>query len=130
MTKRIVVTGIGATTPLGGTARETWQNLLAGVSGARTLEYEWVAKHQLPVTFAAQAAVPSADVLERVETKRLDPSSQFALIAGREAWQDAGAPEVDPERLASTGPPASAVCGRSSTRTTRCASAVRAGCCP
>ena len=100
MTKRIVVTGIGATTPLGGTAKETWQNLLAGVSGARTLEYAWVAEHQLPVTFAAQAAVPSADVLERVETKRLDPSSQFALIAGREAWQDAGAPDVEPERLA------------------------------
>ncbi|MGC5169957.1 beta-ketoacyl-[acyl-carrier-protein] synthase family protein [Microbacterium sp. DT81.1] len=100
MTKRIVVTGIGATTPLGGTAQETWQNLLAGASGARTLEYEWVARHQLPVTFAASAAVPSADVLERVETKRLDPSSQFALIAGRAAWQDAGAPEVEPERLA------------------------------
>ncbi|HWI30533.1 MAG TPA: beta-ketoacyl-ACP synthase II [Microbacterium sp.] len=100
MSKRIVVTGIGASSPVGGTARESWQNLLAGVSGARTLEYDWVGENELPVTFAAQAAVSPADVLERFETKRLDPSSQFALVAGREAWQDAGAPEVEPERLA------------------------------
>src|SRR5262249_41960402 len=45
------------------------------------------------------AAVPAADVLTRVETKRIDPSSQFALISAREAWADAGSPEVEPERL-------------------------------
>ncbi|WP_460945091.1 beta-ketoacyl-[acyl-carrier-protein] synthase family protein [Okibacterium endophyticum] len=99
MTRRIVVTGIGASSPLGGTATESWENLLAGASGARSLEQPWVAKHELPVTFAATAAVPAADVLERVETKRLDPSSQFALIAAREAWADAGSPEVEPERM-------------------------------
>lgn len=98
--KRIVVTGIGATSPIGGTAPESWQNLLAGVSGARPLEQDWVSTFDLPVTFAAQAAVSATDVLERVQTKRLDPSSQFALIAGREAWADAGSPEVDPDRLA------------------------------
>lgn len=98
--KRIVVTGIGATSPIGGTAPESWQNLLAGASGARPLEQDWVTAFDLPVTFAAQAAVSAADVLERVQTKRLDPSSQFALIAGREAWADAGSPEVDPDRLA------------------------------
>ncbi|WP_374946820.1 beta-ketoacyl-[acyl-carrier-protein] synthase family protein [Agreia sp.] len=97
--KRIVVTGIGATSPLGGTARETWAALLAGVSGATTLEQEWVAKWEIPVTFAAQAKVPSSEVLERIETKRLDPSSQFALTAAREAWADAGSPEVVPERF-------------------------------
>ncbi|MBM7504694.1 beta-ketoacyl-[acyl-carrier-protein] synthase family protein [Agromyces aurantiacus] len=100
MTKKIVITGIGATTPIGGTARDSWKALLAGESGARSLEHEWVAKYELPVTFAATAKVPAADVLERHEVKRLDPSSQFALIAGREAWADAGAPEVAPERLA------------------------------
>ncbi len=99
MTKTIVVTGIGATSPLGGTAEETWQALLAGQSGARPLEQEWVAKWDIPITFAAQAKVPSAEVLERIETKRLDPSSQFALTAAREAWADAGAPEVEPERF-------------------------------
>ncbi|MBF4569048.1 beta-ketoacyl-[acyl-carrier-protein] synthase family protein [Plantibacter sp. VKM Ac-2880] len=98
-TKRIVITGIGATTPLGGNATDSWDNLLAGKSGASRLEQPWAEELELPVRFAAQAAVPSADVLDRREVKRLDPSSQFALIAAREAWQDAGAPEVDPERL-------------------------------
>jgi 3-oxoacyl-[acyl-carrier-protein] synthase II len=99
-TKKIVVTGIGTTSPLAGTAPETWAAILAGSSGARPLLQDWVAQLELPITFAAQAAVPAADILERVETKRLDPSSQFALIAGREAWADAGSPEVDPGRLA------------------------------
>ena len=100
MTKKIVITGIGATSPLGGTARESWANLLAGESGARTIEQDWVEKYDLPVTFAANARVSPADVLERHELKRLDPSSQFALIAGREAWADAGAPDVPSDRLA------------------------------
>lgn len=99
MTKKIVITGLGATTPLGGTMASTWDALLAGESGARTIEAEWVEQYELPVTFAAQARVAAADVLERVETKRLDPSSQFALIAGREAWADAGLTELAPERL-------------------------------
>src|SRR5215218_5840425 len=100
MTKKIVITGIGATSPIGGTARDSWNALLAGESGARPLEQEWVSELQLPVTFAATAKVPTSSILERHEVKRLDPSSQFALIAGREAWADAGAPEVAPERLA------------------------------
>lgn len=95
----IVVTGIGATSPLGGTARESWSALLAGESGARSLEQPWVAEHELPVTFAAQAKVRPEEVLERQEVKRLDPSAQFALIAAREAWTDAGAPDIVPERI-------------------------------
>jgi 3-oxoacyl-[acyl-carrier-protein] synthase II len=97
--QRVVVTGLGATTPLGGTATETWEALLAGRSGARTMDFDWVSKYELPVTFAAMIATKPEEVLTRVETRRLDPSSQYALIAAREAWADAGAPEVDPERL-------------------------------
>jgi len=96
---RIVVTGIGASSPIGGTAPESWSALLGGASGARTLEYDWVEQYNLPVTFAAQAAVRPDTVLERPIAKRLDPSSQFALVAAMEAWADAGIPEVDPERL-------------------------------
>ncbi|MCR2811801.1 MULTISPECIES: beta-ketoacyl-[acyl-carrier-protein] synthase family protein [Microbacterium] len=96
---RIVVTGIGASSPIGGTAPESWSALLAGASGARTLEYDWVEKYQLPVTFAAQAAVRPDTVLARPVAKRLDPASQFAMVAAMEAWADAGEPEVDPERL-------------------------------
>ena len=98
--RRVVVTGIGATTPLAGNATESWKSLLEGKSGISTLEQEWVARHELPVTFAAQAKVLASEVLTPQEAKRLDPSSQFALISAREAWADAGEPEVEPERLA------------------------------
>jgi len=97
---RVVVTGLGATTPVGGTVPETWEAILAGRSGARTMDFDWVAKYELPVTFVAQIHTPPDQVLAKVETRRLDPSSQYALIAAREAWADAGAPELDPERLA------------------------------
>jgi len=96
---RIVVTGIGASSPIGGTAPESWSALLGGASGTRTLEYDWVEQYNLPVTFAAQAAVRPDTILERPIAKRLDPSSQFALVAAMEAWADAGSPEVDPDRL-------------------------------
>ncbi|RAZ34609.1 beta-ketoacyl synthase [Microbacterium sp. SMR1] len=98
-TPRIVVTGIGASSPLGGTAPESWEGLLAGRSGTRTLEHEWVEKYQIPVHFAAEAIVRPDTVLERPVSKRLDPASQFAMVAAMEAWADAGSPEVDPERL-------------------------------
>jgi 3-oxoacyl-[acyl-carrier-protein] synthase II len=100
LTQKIVVTGVGATTPLGGDARSTWKALLAGESGISTIDKDWVAQYELPVTFAGQAKVNAAEVLTPQEIKRLDPSSQFALIAAREAWADAGTPDVAPERLA------------------------------
>jgi 3-oxoacyl-[acyl-carrier-protein] synthase II len=99
-TSRVVVTGLGATTPLGGDVPTTWQAALDGSSGARTLTQDWVAEHDLPVTFAASLAVPASEVLTRVEVRRLDPSGQYALIAARQAWADAGAPEVDGDRMA------------------------------
>ncbi|WP_293696888.1 beta-ketoacyl synthase [uncultured Agrococcus sp.] len=99
MTEKIVITGIGASSPLGGTARESWDALLRGESGAATLEHEWVAEYDLPVHFAAEAAVRPDTVLERPKAKRLDPSSQFAVVSAIEAWEDAGAPEVESERL-------------------------------
>ena len=98
--KRVVVTGIGATTPLAGDANASWQALLAGKSGISTLEQNWVAQYEIPVTFAGQAKISALDILTPQEAKRLDPSSQFALISAREAWADAGEPEVEPERLA------------------------------
>ncbi len=98
-TTRVVVTGLGATTPLGGTVPETWEGILAGRSGARPLTQDWVAKYDLPVTFAASVRTPPGDVLPKVEIRRQDPNAQYALIASREAWADAGAPEVEPERL-------------------------------
>jgi len=96
-TRRVVVTGIGATTPLGGDVRTTWSALLAGTSGVRLLTEDWA--QLIPVHFAARVAVEPSEQMERVEIRRLDRSEQFALIASREAWRDAGSPEMDKERL-------------------------------
>jgi len=95
----IVVTGIGATSCLGGNVRDTWDALLRGESGIRPLTEEWVQQHELPVTFAGRVKVPAAEVLERIEIKRLDPSAQLAVIAAREAWADAGEPDDPKERI-------------------------------
>src|SRR6476646_8334765 len=95
----VVVTGIGATTPIGGTAPETWQAMLDGISGVKTLDDPWVDKYDLPVRINAPLKVEPDQVLARVEARRLDRCQQVALVAAREAWADAGAPELDPERL-------------------------------
>jgi len=96
--RRVVVTGLGATTPLGADVDSTWKAILAGQSGVRLLTEDW--RELLPVHFAARVATEPADQMERVEMRRLDRSEQFALIASREAWKDAGSPdEIDKERL-------------------------------
>jgi len=96
--RRVVVTGLGVTTPIGGDVATTWSALLAGQSGVRLLTEDW--RDLLPVHFAARVAIEPADQMERVEMRRLDRSEQFALIASREAWKDAGSPdEIDKERL-------------------------------
>jgi 3-oxoacyl-[acyl-carrier-protein] synthase II len=97
MKRRVVVTGLGATTPLGADVDSTWRALIAGKSGVRLLTEEW--RELLPVHFAARVHTEPVDQMERVEMRRLDRSEQFALIASREAWKDAGSPDVDKERL-------------------------------
>ncbi len=95
--QRVVVTGLGATTPLGGDVASTWAAMLAGQSGVKVLTEDWV--DTLPVHIAARVAVEPSEVLPVPMIKRTDRSGQFALIAAREAWADAGSPEVDPERI-------------------------------
>lgn len=95
--RNVVVTGLGATTSLGGTAPETWEGMLAGRSGVTSLGEEYV---DHPSRIAAQAAVDPSEVMDRVQMRKLDRSEQFALIAAREAIADAGGvDEVDPDRL-------------------------------
>jgi 3-oxoacyl-[acyl-carrier-protein] synthase II len=104
----VVVTGLGATTPLGGDVASTWEALLAGRSGVRRIddaEHEWVERHQLPVKIAAPLAVAPTEVLPRVQARRLDRCEQVALVAAKEAWAQAGLGDrddmqVEPERLA------------------------------
>ena len=94
---QVVVTGLGVTTPVGGDVPSTWASLLAGHSGARRLPEDWAP--DLPVQIAAPAAVDPATVLDRVQARRLDRCEQLAIVAAREAWADAGKPDVAPERL-------------------------------
>ncbi|MEV5820933.1 beta-ketoacyl-ACP synthase II [Micromonospora harpali] len=96
----VVVTGLGATTPLGGDVASTWDAMLAGRSGVGPLTQEWAA--QLPVRIAAQLAVDPSEVLDRVKMRRLDRSEAIAIIAARQAWADAGlaGSGLDGERLA------------------------------
>jgi 3-oxoacyl-[acyl-carrier-protein] synthase II len=97
MSRTVVVTGLGMTTPLGGDVASSWNAALAGTSGISTIDADWVAEQ--PSKIAGHLKVPPGDVLDRVEARRMDRAQQAALIAAREAWADAGAPEVDPERL-------------------------------
>jgi 3-oxoacyl-[acyl-carrier-protein] synthase II len=96
----VVVTGLGATTPLGGDVASTWEAMLAGRSGVGPLTQEWAA--QLPVRIAAQLAVEPSEVLDRVKLRRLDRSEAIALIAAHQAWADSGLADagLDQERLA------------------------------
>jgi 3-oxoacyl-[acyl-carrier-protein] synthase II len=93
----VVVTGLGATTPLGGDIGSTWSAMLAGRSGVQRLTDSWVTN--LPVQIAAPAAVDPATVLGRVAARRMDRCEQLAVVAAREAWHDAGAQQTEPDRL-------------------------------
>jgi 3-oxoacyl-[acyl-carrier-protein] synthase II len=96
----VVVTGLGATTPLGGDVASTWDAMLAGRSGVGKLTQEWA--EQLPVRIAAELKVDPADTIERVKLRRLDRSEAIALVAAHQAWTDAGLADagLDQERLA------------------------------
>ncbi|MFD6424067.1 beta-ketoacyl-[acyl-carrier-protein] synthase family protein [Streptomyces sp. NPDC060198] len=92
------VTGLGAMTPLGVDANDTWAAMQRGENGIGVLKESWA--DTLPVRIAAQLAGDPSDSLKRTEARKLDRSEQIALVTAREAWADAGAPEVEPERLA------------------------------
>jgi 3-oxoacyl-[acyl-carrier-protein] synthase II len=99
---RVVVTGLGTTNPLGGDVASTWEGLLAGRSGVRQLGE---IAEGLSVTIGAPAAVDPTEVLDRVVARRLDRSSQLAMVAAMEAWADSGlaaaqeSGDVDGERV-------------------------------
>src|SRR3954468_3051269 len=97
--RRVVVTGLGVTSPVGGDVASTWEALVAGKSGVRRLTQDWAA--ELPVQIAGSAAVEPTDVLDRVKARRLDRSAQFAMVAAMQAWANCGLADggVDPERL-------------------------------
>src|ERR1700712_2950899 len=91
--KRVVVTGLGTTSPVGGDVPSTWDALVKGQSGVRHLDDAWA--EDLSVKLAGRIAVEATEVLERVKARRLDRSSQFAMVAAMEAWAHSGLDEVD-----------------------------------
>ena len=97
MTTQVVVTGMGMTTPVGGDVATSWAAVLSGTPGISLIDEDWVADQ--PSKMAGIMSVNPAGVLDRVEARKLDRSQQAALVAAREAWAQAGAPAVDPERL-------------------------------
>ncbi|MFJ9445214.1 beta-ketoacyl-[acyl-carrier-protein] synthase family protein [Kitasatospora sp. NPDC101235] len=94
----VVVTGVGAITPLGADAAATWTGLLAGKSGVTLIDEDWGA--ELSVHVCARLPVDPASLLDRVQARKLDRCGQLAVATSREAWRDAGEPQVEPERLA------------------------------
>jgi 3-oxoacyl-[acyl-carrier-protein] synthase II len=98
MTAGVVVTGLGATTPLGGDVASTWDALIAGRSGVAKLTFDWAEK--LPVRIGAQLAVEPSEHIDRVKARRMDRAEQLAVIAAFEAWRQAGEPDVPKDRLA------------------------------
>src|SRR5690242_5135968 len=101
---RVVVTGLGTTSPIGGDVTSTWEGLLAGQSGVDALKHDWA--EQLSTRIAGEVAVEPTEVLDRVKARRLDRSGQLALVAALEAWSDSGLSgekpaehDVDPTRL-------------------------------
>lgn len=99
-TSDVVVTGLGATTPLGGDVPSTWEALLAGRSGVSRITDDWVKEY--PAQLVARLATEPSEQLDRVRARRLDRSQQVAVVAAEEAWRDSGAGDagVDPLRIA------------------------------
>jgi 3-oxoacyl-[acyl-carrier-protein] synthase II len=97
MTREVVVTGLGMTTPVGGDVPTSWANILAGRPGIRLIDGDWTTDQ--PSKIAGIMAVDPTEVLDRVEYRKMDRSQQAATVAAREAWANAGSPDVDPERL-------------------------------
>ncbi|HEY0509231.1 MAG TPA: beta-ketoacyl-ACP synthase II [Blastococcus sp.] len=99
-TTDVVVTGLGATTPLGGDVASTWEALLAGRSGVSRITDDWA--KDFPAQLVARLAVDPAQQIDRVRARRLDRSQQVAVIAAEEAWRDSGAGDsgVPAERVA------------------------------
>jgi 3-oxoacyl-[acyl-carrier-protein] synthase II len=96
----VVVTGLGATSPLGGDVASTWDALLAGRSGVARITDDWV--KDFPAQLVARLTEEPTEKLDRVRARRLDRSQQVAVIAAQEAWADAKGADagVDPLRIA------------------------------
>ncbi|MEQ9264978.1 MAG: beta-ketoacyl-ACP synthase II [Balneolaceae bacterium] len=100
-TRRVVITGIGALTPVGKSAPDFWNGLLSGKSGVRLVDQ--FDTTDFPTKFAAQLdEYNPTDYFERKEARRLDLVAQYALVASKEALDDSGVDldNIDKDRVA------------------------------
>jgi beta-ketoacyl ACP synthase len=94
-----VVTAVEATTALGADIDSTWKSLLAGESGIRVLEDDFVTKWDLPVRIGGHLVDPIDDHMGRLDLRRMSYVQRMSKYLGRRMWDAAGAPEVDPDRF-------------------------------
>lgn len=87
--RRVVITGLGAITPVGNTATESWQNLLAGKNGVDKITIFDASEYVTQIAAEVKNYEPT-DYFDRKEARRMDRYTQFALIAADEAIQDSG----------------------------------------
>jgi 3-oxoacyl-[acyl-carrier-protein] synthase II len=97
--RRVVVTGLGAVTPLGNSVEEFWKNLVDGVSGADMITHFDASKFKTRFACEVKNFDPST-VIDKKEVRRLDLFAQYALYAAAEAYKDSGLTEgaFDPDR--------------------------------
>ena len=94
-TRRVVVTGLGALTPIGNNVEQYWENLIAGISGAAAITHFDASKFK--TKFACEVKnFKVEDFLDRKEARKLDKFAQYALVASDEAIKDA---KIDPETI-------------------------------
>ncbi|BBY76575.1 3-oxoacyl-ACP synthase [Mycolicibacterium parafortuitum] len=95
----VVVTGIAMTTSLATDAETTWKSVLDGQSGIRRLDDPFVEQFDLPVRIGGHLLEEFGSQLNKVENRRMSYIQKMATVLGRRVWENAGAPEVDTERL-------------------------------
>ncbi|MDV3125313.1 KasA/KasB family beta-ketoacyl-ACP synthase [Mycobacterium sp. 21AC1] len=95
----VVVTAVASTTALAAQAEETWELLLEGRSGIRTLDKPFVTEFDFPVRIGGQLTESFEESLTRVERRRLSYMEQMSKVLGRRLWESAGSPDIDTRGL-------------------------------
>ena len=96
----VVVTAVTATTSMASDIESTWKGLLAGESGIRVLEDEFVEKWDLQVKIGGHLKEPLDPLMNRLEMRRMSYVQRMSKYLGNQLWETAGKPEVDPDRFA------------------------------
>jgi meromycolic acid 3-oxoacyl-[acyl-carrier protein] synthase I len=95
----VVVTAVTATTSIAPDIESTWKGLLAGESGIRVLEDDFVGKWDLQVKIGGHLKEPLDPLMSRLDMRRMSYVQRMSKYLGNQLWESAGAPEVDPDRF-------------------------------